>query len=429
MTQAVDPRGRYLDLFRATPAAGLPWVLALRDAAIERFAAAGFPSTKQEDWRFTSVKAIAETPFVPVRGRTGGGDLRARPALAPDAVQFAVGDGGAVRTDAGLRVESLQSALDATPELVRAYLGQVARDDASAFTALNTAFFGDGAFVYVPDGVAVLAPVELVFGAGSSGAPSVRHPRVLIVVGRGARATVVEHYVDADGGVSWTNAVTEVVLGADASLELYRIQEEGTRAFQVATTATRQDRDSTLRMHPLAFGAGLARHDLRHELAGRGATLIVNGLYVLGDRQHVDHHTVIDHAQPDCASHEYFNGLLAAQAHGVFNGRIIVRPGAQRTDSKQTNHNVLLSPEARADSQPQLEIYADDVKCTHGSTVGPLDEAAVYYLRSRGLDPEAAMAMLTYGFAGEILGRMEHPVLRTACDRLVRARLGVGQVR
>jgi Fe-S cluster assembly protein SufD len=275
----------------------------------------------------------------------------------------------------------------------------------------------------VADGVTLEQPIELVYAGGANGAPTVRHPRALIVIGAGARATLVERYVATDGGVAWTNAVTEVVVGPAASLELYRVQQESPRGFQIATTATRQGAASSLRFHPLAFGAGLARHDIRTELAGRGAALILNGLYVVGGRQHVDHHTVIDHAEPDCASHEFFNGLLADQAHGVFNGRIIVRPGAQRTDSKQTNNNLLLSADARADSQPQLEIYADDVKCTHGSTVGPLDETALFYLRSRGLDPETAGAMLTYGFAGEILDRMEHRGLRTACDALIRARL------
>jgi len=428
VTEATDPRARYLELFRATPPPeGPAWVRELRSGAIDRFAARGFPSMKEEDWRFTSVAAIAETPFVPARAG------HAAPAVAglagPGALTFVVADGGAASAPHGVRIESLRAALARDPEFVRRHLGQVAHDDASPFTALNTAFLGDGAFVHVPDGVSLEAPIELVFVGGSHGAPTVRQPRALIVVGAGARATVVERYVAGDGGVGWTNAVTEVEVGAAASLELYRVQQESTRGFQVATTATRQRASSTLRLHPLAFGAALARHDIRTELAGRDAALILNGLYVLGGRQHADHHTVIDHAAPACTSHEYFNGLLGEQAHGVFNGRIIVRPGAQRTDSKQTNNNLLLSNDARADSQPQLEIYADDVKCTHGSTVGPLDETAVYYLRSRGLDPETAAAMLTYGFAGEILDRMEHRGVRAACDALIRARLGSSEAR
>ncbi len=223
--------------------------------------------------------------------------------------------------------------------------------------------------------------------------------------------------------MQWTNAVTETVVGEGARVELYRVQREGRNAYHIATTQSRQERDSYLALHALTLGGSLARHDITTVLDGPGAELILNGLYLLGGSQHADHHTVIDHAQPHCASHEFFNGVLAERAHGVFNGRIIVRPGAQRTDSKQTNNNLLLSTEARADSQPQLEIYADDVKCTHGSTVGPLDQTALYYLRSRGLSPETARSLVTYGFAAEILGRMQRPDVRERLDGLVRAGL------
>ncbi|PYO99690.1 MAG: Fe-S cluster assembly protein SufD [Gemmatimonadetes bacterium] len=256
--------------------------------------------------------------------------------------------------------------------------------------------------------------------------PVVSHPRTLIVVDRGAQAAVVETYAALAGGVYWTNAVTEAVVGEGARLELFRVQREGPESFQVATTHSRQERDSYLALHVVAVGAALARHDVSTVLDGAGAELILNGLYLLSGAQHADHHTVIDHAQPHCASHEFFNGVLAERARGVFTGRIIVRPGAQRTDSKQTNNNLLLSTEARADSQPQLEIYADDVKCTHGSTVGPIDQNQLYYLRSRGLSPEAARSILTYGFGAEILDRMRHPDVRARLDRLVRERLGGG---
>jgi len=262
----------------------------------------------------------------------------------------------------------------------------------------------------------------LATGHGGEG-PTVSHPRSLIVLERGARAAVVEGYAALADEVYWTNAVTEIVLGEGARAEHYRVQREGGRAYHVATTHSQQGRDSFLGLHVITLGGSLARHDLDTVLDGAGAELVLNGLYLLARTQHADHHTVIEHAQPHCASHEFFNGVLDERAHGVFNGRIIVRPGAQRTDSKQTNNNLLLSPDARADSQPQLEIYADDVKCTHGSTVGPLDQTALYYLRSRGLSPEAARSLLTYGFAAEILGRMERSDVRDRLDRMVRARL------
>jgi Fe-S cluster assembly protein SufD len=255
------------------------------------------------------------------------------------------------------------------------------------------------------------------------GAPTVSHPRNLIVIEREARATVVETYAALGDGVYWTNAVTEVVAGDGARVDCYRVQRESDRAYHVAVTDVHQGRDTTVNVHAVAFGGALARHDLRGTLAGTGGYLILNGLYLLAGEQHADHHTAIDHAAPHCESHEYFNGVLDGRSRGVFNGRIIVRPGAQKTDSKQTNNNLLLSADAHADSQPQLEIYADDVKCTHGSTVGPLDPKALFYLRSRGLGEAEARRLMTYGFAAEILNRMDVAPLRAQLDRIVRARL------
>ncbi len=403
MTEVAGRTERYVadfEAFARNGASGAPeWLRELRRGAIARFAELGFPTTKQEEWRFTSVAPIAEQRFSTPADLAGG--VRAASLAA------------ALRTEAG-------------SELARPHLTRHARWRESAFAALNTAFLADGAFVHVPANTTLEWPLEVVFlstGRAGSDGPIVSHPRSLIVVERGARAAVVETYAALSDGVYWSNAVTEVVVGEGASAELYRVQQEGPHSFQVGTTHSRQERDSYLGLHVVTLGAALARHDINAVLDGPGAELILNGLYLLSGAQHADHHTVIDHAQPHCASHEFFNGVLAERAHGVFNGRIIVRPGAQRTDSKQTNNNLLLSTEARADSQPQLEIYADDVKCTHGSTVGPIDQTQLYYLRSRGLSPEAARSILTYGFGAEILDRMRHPEVRDRLDRLVRARL------
>jgi Fe-S cluster assembly protein SufD len=242
-------------------------------------------------------------------------------------------------------------------------------------------------------------------------------------VGRGARAAIVETYAALARDVYWTNAVTEVVVGDGARLDHHRVQRESERAYHVAATQTQQGRDSTLNLHSVAVGGALSRHDIGTVLAGPGGTMILNGLYLLTGEQHSDHHTTIDHAADHCASHEYFNGVLDGHSRGVFTGRIIVRPGAQKTDSKQTNNNLLLSADAHADSQPQLEIYADDVKCTHGSTVGPLDPRALFYLCSRGVGEHEARRLLTYGFAAEILGRMDVAPLRAQLDGIVRSRL------
>ncbi|HVH11208.1 MAG TPA: Fe-S cluster assembly protein SufD [Gemmatimonadales bacterium] len=431
---------QYLADFRAFAANGAgaapAWLKELRAGAIARFGELGFPTTKQEAWRFTSVAPIAETRFTPVpEARSPLPDVGAL-----ERVSFGVGprivflDGryvpalSASTLPGGVRAGSLARALQTAPDadVARAHLAQHARWEESAFAALNTAFLDDGAFVHVAPGVALEQPLEIVFLASGRPAPDgpvVSHPRSLVVVESGAQAAIIETYAGLGDARYWTNAVTELVVREGARVEHYRVQREGARGFQIATTQSRQYRDSFLALHVLTLGAELARHDIGTVLAGGGAELVLNGLYLLGGTQHADHHTVIDHAEPHCVSHEFFNGVLAERAHGVFNGRIIVRPGAQRTDSKQTNNNLLLSAEARADSQPQLEIYADDVKCTHGSTVGPVDATQLYYLQSRGLDPAAARALLTYGFGVEILDRMRSPVVRAALDRLVRERL------
>jgi Fe-S cluster assembly protein SufD len=257
----------------------------------------------------------------------------------------------------------------------------------------------------------------------------VAHPRTLIVLEREAAGQVAETYASLDGGIYLTNAVTELVLGDGARAHHARVQRESERAYHIATNLSHQGRDSRLVSTTIALGAGLSRHHVSAVLDGTGAFLLLNGLSVLGGRQHVDHHTSIDHARPHCESHEFFNGVFDGESRGVFNGRIIVRPGAQRTDSKQTNNNLLLSTTARADSQPQLEIYADDVKCTHGSTVGPLDETALFYLRSRGIGPDEARGLLTYGFAAQILDQVEIAGVRDGLDAFVRERLGVAESR
>ena len=426
---------RFLAQFEAFAANGAgrspAWLRSLRAAAIARFAELGFPTTREEAWRFTSVAPLAETAFVPAPPPAGA----AAPALAEREGaarlvfvngRFAPEISSLGGLPAGVRVGGLPAALGGgggDAHLVEQHLARHAGFADNAFAALNTAFLADGAFVHVPPGLALERPLELLFVTVPGTAAAVAHPRALVILDQDARATLVERFQGGASAPYWTNEVTEVVVGDGARIELVRVQDEGAAAWHVATTHTRQGRDSELLLHPIVLGARLARHDITAVLDGPGASLILNGLYLLGGAQHADHHTVIDHAQPDCQSHEFMNGVLDGRARGVFNGRIIVRPGAQRTDSKQTNHNLVLSEEARADSQPQLEIYADDVKCTHGATLGPLDARELFYLQSRGLAPGDARALLTYGFGAEILGRVAHPGLRAELDAVVRARL------
>jgi Fe-S cluster assembly protein SufD len=403
------------------------WLKDLREGGIARFHELGFPNTKQEAWRFTSIAPIAEGAFglpqPPARVPTLD-DIR--PFLLLEAgYRLVFVDGffqGALSTPFFDDVQSLAHVVAHRPDLVRQHLGKYAGTQDRPFSALNTAFVDEGAFVHVPAQASLEFPIQLLFlASGREGV--VIHPRNLVVVDREARVSIVETYATLGESAYWTNAVTEIAVGDGARVDYHRVQRESDRAYHVATTQSHQGRDSTLNLHFVAFGGRLARHDIGAVMAGPGGTLILNGLYLLGGEQHADHHTTIDHAADHCESHEYFNGVLDGKSRGVFTGRIIVRPGAQKTDSKQTNNNLLLSSDAHADSQPQLEIYADDVKCTHGSTVGPLDPRALFYLRSRGVGEDEARRLLTYGFAAEILGRMEVAPLREQLDRIVRDRL------
>src|SRR5438552_78537 len=403
------------------------WLKDLREGSIARFHDLGFPNMKQEAWRFTSVAPIAEGAF----------DLAKPPTRIPSLEEirrFLVLEAGyrlvfvdgffqrSLSTPFFDDVQSLAHVVTHRQDLVRQHLAKYAATQDRPFSALNTAFVSDGAFVHVPAKATVAEPVQLVF-LTTGDKQVVTHPRNLVVIEREARAAIVETYASLAGSAYWTNAVTEIVVGDGARLDYHRVQRESDRAYHVAATQSHQGRDSPINPHFVAFGGKLARHDIGAVMAGPGGTLILNGLYLLAGQQHADHHTTIDHAADHCQSHEYFNGVLDEKSRGVFTGRIIVRPGAQKTDSKQTNNNLLLSTDAHADSQPQLEIYADDVKCTHGSTVGPLDPRALFYLRSRGIGEHEARRLLTYGFAAEILGRMDVASLRLQLDAIVRGRL------
>ena len=411
------------------------WLKDLRASALARFSGEGFPTTKQEDWRFTSVQAITDQAFALSHGAPlpTAKDVHAhelceahRHLLVFVNGIYAPSLSSVAGLPKGVVVSSLAEALKSDGARIQQSLAKHAWMH-NPFTALNTAFVQDGGFIYLPANVELAEPVQLLYLSVPGKEPVVSHPRTLIVLDRLARASVVETYVGLGDGAYWTNAVTEIVVGDGARVDCYRVQREGEQAFHTAATHTHQGRDATIHVHPVVLGAALSRHDIGVVLDGENGLAVLNGLYVLENRQHVDHHTTIDHAKPHCESHEYFNGVLDDHSRGVFNGRIIVRPGAQRTDSKQTNNNLVLSEEARADSQPQLEIYADDVKCTHGATLGPLDQKAMFYLTSRGIPKAEARSLLTYGFGAEIIERMDIAPLQATLDRLIRRRLLGGE--
>ena len=433
MTDAKELYLRQHEAFLANGGSVAPeWVQQVRRAAIARFGEVGFPTVKEEAWRFTSVDGLTRQEFT-----------RAPSGATPDAArvdEYLIGDGESriVALTVNGRyvppsrlpalppdviVTGLSAAVDEHADLLQEHVAKHAGRDGSPFAALGTAFIDDGVFVYVPKNVVLDQPVQIVHYTVAGSDRVVTHPRTLVFVEQGAQATFIETYAGDDDTLYWTNAITEYVIAENAVVDAYRVQRESGQAFHTAASHSYQGRSSVYSWSAFAFGSALTRNDVRAVLNGEGAEATLNGLTVITDRQHVDYHTTIDHAQPHCNSWELFNGVFDERSRGVFTGRIIVRPGAQKTDAKQTNNNLLLSKQARADSQPQLEIYADDVKCTHGATLGPIDEAAMFYLRSRGLGEVEARNLLTYGFGAEVLNSVSIEELRERLDALVHARL------
>jgi Fe-S cluster assembly protein SufD len=410
------------------------WVFPLRKAGLAHFAELGFPTLRDEDWRFTNVTPIAKLPFKPVFQAAPDGlsaDSIARftfSGLTTNRLVFVNGHYLPVLSSlfppqAGIMIRSLAETLATDSTMLEKHLGRYAQGQDNAFTSLNTAYFQDGAFVHVPAGKAVEAPIHLLFISTSKDPGATSHPRNLILIDKGAQATILESHVSTVDAPYFTNAVTELVLGEGAVLEHCKFQDEAASAFHVAAFHAHLGRGCNLVAHSLATGARLSRNNIRTVLAGEGIECILNGLYLTKGDQLADHHMVVEHAQPHCNSHEYYNGILDGKSKGVFHGRILVRQAAQKTDAKQTNKNLLLSDEATADTKPQLEIYADDVKCTHGATVGQLNEESIYYLRTRGIGLDTAKRMLIHAFAGEIIERIRHRGAREELDRLVWERL------
>jgi len=319
----------------------------------------------------------------------------------------------------GVRVSSLARAIKSGTASVERHLGKIAPFEQHTFTALNTAFISDGTYIELAADTVVEQPIHLVFISEGDG---VSHPRNLIVAGRHSRATVIESYVSLRDSGYFTNAVTEISLGEGARLDHYKLQRESEKAFHVGTVQIREARDSQLHSFSLAVGGSLARTNIYTSLDGDAATCTLNGLYLTDGTQHVDNQTSIEHIAPNCPSHELYKGVLDGRSHGVFNGKVYVHPEAQKTDGKQSNNNLLLSPSARVDTKPQLEIFADDVKCTHGATVGRLDDVAMFYLNSRGIGPETARMLLTYAFAADVLETIPLVRLREQLEKMVLAR-------
>lgn len=418
----------------AAAASGPKWLAPLRKAGLASFADQGFPTLHDEDWRFTNVAPVAKLNFQPAAPVAVNG---AESQAIADSVFAGVGGHRLVFVNGffcaelssvkpaaeGVRMESLVAALARDAGLIEKHLGKYAQITNNAFAALNQAFFSDGAFIFVPPGVEVAEPVQLLYISSAKQSGEAILPRNLIIAGANSKLTVVEDYLSTGEAPYFTNAVTEILAGDNSRVEHVKLQDEAAGAFHIATIAGEFGRTSNVVVHSFALGASLSRNSIRAKLAGEGLECILNGLYLTRDEQLADHHMIVEHAQPHCASHEYFNGILDDKSKGVFHGRIYVHPVAQKTDAKQTNKNLLLSDNASADTKPQLEIYADDVKCTHGATVGQLNPESIFYLRSRGLDTDTARRMLIHAFAGEIIERIQCEPAREVIDKLIWDRL------
>lgn len=400
MSQVAERHGTLVadfDALRATPAFGPEWLRTARASAFGRFLERGFPTTRDEEWKFTNVAPIAQ-----IEWRASAARLSVKNQTLPE----------------GVTISSLQDAWDTLP----AHEGPSLKSE-HPFVLLNTAFFEDGLFIHIAPKTVVTEPIHIVCVAEPGAEAAMVSPRVFVVVGEQAQVSLVESYSGTEGQPMLVNAVTEVLLGPGAVVDHVKVQQEASTTFHLASTFVHLHRASTFTSQAITFGGRIARNDISATLAGEGAECTLNGLYVADGETLVDTHTTIDHAQPHCPSHEVYKGILTGKAKGVFNGKIIVRPDAQKTDAKQTNKALLLSGDASINTKPQLEIFADDVKCTHGATIGQLDDQQMFYLRARGIHKTDARNMLIHAFASDVLNGIRHDDIREQLEAALVAKL------
>ncbi len=432
MATASQAIARYAESFggfeKSASSHNIAWLKKLRQEGFARFSEAGFPTTRDEDWRFTNPAAIAQTPFHLIRNghslpsqkdieqfRMTGAGCR----LVFVDGRFVPGLSSIGKLPAGVTVSNLAAEIARNPEAIEKHLGRYLNTQRDSFGALNTAFLEDGAYVHISKGVVLESPVAVLYVSTEHDSPAVNHPRNLIVAEENSQATIVEDYVSLGGGQALCNTVTELVAGDHSVVSHYMIEREHTGAFNVSTLRIQQGKTANVSSHSVLLGGALVRNNIHPVLAGEGGECLINGLFIGNGRQHLDNYMLVEHASPHCDSRQFYNGILDGHAHGVFHGRIIVHKDAQKTDAKQTNRNLLLSDSAQIDTKPQLEIYADDVKCTHGATIGQMEENSLFYLRSRGIDEMSARRLLLVAFASECMDRMKEGPVRTHIEKLI----------
>ncbi len=417
------------------PGARAPWLGALRGRAIERFAAAGLPTVRMEDWRFTDLRRMARTTFaVAQAGPPTEFDWIAPWYLDRPCHRLVFADGRFAprysdigELPAGVRLQALAEAVSDDPDFLASDLGKCADRDDGSLVDLNMAMMADGLVLRLDRGVVLDAPVQLVHVAVAPGDPIALHPRVLIVAGEGSRATVFETYVGIGDRPYWTNAVAEITVGPDAEIAHVKLQQEGAAAYHTEFIRVAVDPEGAYSGFVLSLGARLARTETRVALDGEHAVCRIDGGALLRGRQHGDVTTEIDHRVPNGRSRQTFKNVLDGRSRSVFQGRVVVRQDAQKTDADQSNRNLLLSPGAEADSKPELRIFADDVKCSHGATVGELDKNALFYLQSRGIDAEQARGLLIEGFVAELIDGVAPPAIAAQLRRALDLWLAAGR--
>ncbi len=406
---------------------------ALRRKGLESFAEKGFPSTRDEEWKYTNVESIAGNEFLPAilseEATANENEIRRHFMSEAEAYRLVFVNGrfkpefsATENLPEGAIVSGLSEQMNSDHETVQALAEQAVFEE-DAFTALSTAFISDGAFVYLPENVQLDKPIQLLFVSADAEQPQLIQPRNLIVAERGAAAEIIEYFVADGSKMNFTNCVSEISLGANAGIGHVVLQQENLNSFHVGSTFVRLQNDSRYRSQAINFGGKLVRHNINAILDGEGIETTLNGVYVADGDQHIDNHTAIHHAKPNCESHELYKGILNGKAKGVFNGKIFVHPDAQKTNAVQGNHALLLSENAGVDTKPQLEIYADDVKCTHGATIGQIDDDALFYLRARGIGTGKAHQLLIYAFASEIIDQIQPDSLREKIAHLLAEKL------
>lgn len=426
----------YLEQFNKAkawlPGSTIPWVINLREKAFEAFDAEGFPTTRAENWKYTDLRPIAKRNFVLSQSSKNGIDAQTLspwtlPGLSCYRMVFVNGYYSSSLSNinglpSGVTIASLADVLKQKPEMVEPVFQQIPTQKPSAFTALNTALMTDGAVIILDDNT-TSQPIHLLYITTSKEKNLSTQIRNLIIAGKGSSTAIIESYVGPEEASSFTNTVSDLIIKESAKIDHYKVQQESLNTYHIGAINVYQHRNSTYVSSSISLGASLARTDINAMLDEEGAQCVLNGLYVVSGRQHVDHHTRIDHNKPYGKSEEIYKGVIDDRAHAVFNGKVVVHEKAQKTDAQQSNQNLLLSENAEIDTKPELEIYADDVKCSHGATVGQLDEDILFYLQSRGIEEENARKILIYSFIDDIISRIHIKELKTRMQEFVAERL------